>query len=322
MADCDLQRTALHCNKKKRLMQDVAIPELPCAKQPKQFRYQLIQIREQVLHGLFFLSACVSVVAIGLICIFLFAGGIPALEKIGLVEFISGVKWKPGNDIYGIFPMILGSVYTTAGAIILGVPIGILMAIFMARFCPKRLYQVLKPMVDLLAGIPSIVYGFFGLIVLVPFVRNHFGGDGQSILTASILLAIMILPSVISVSESALRAVPESYYEGGLALGATHERSVFFTIVPAAKSGILAGVILGIGRAIGETMAVMMVVGNQPRVPDSMLDGLRTLTTNIVLDMGYATDLHREALLATAVILFVFELVINLLFSVVKRRGM
>ena len=192
----------------------------------------------------------------------------------------------------------------------------------MARFCPAKLYKLLKPAVDLLAGIPSIVYGFFGLIVLVPFIRNNFGGDGQSMLTASVLLAIIILPSLISVSESALRAVPENYYEGALALGASHERSVFFTVVPAAKSGILAAVILGIGRAVGETMAVMMVVGNQPRIPDNMLDGVRTLTTNVVMEMGYAADLHREALVATAVVLFVFILIINLTFSLVKRRGL
>lgn len=274
------------------------------------------------MHGLFLIAACASVLAVGLICVFLFANGVPAMAEIGLFDFMLGAKWKPGNDIYGIMPMILGSIYTTAGAIVLGVPIGILMAIFMARFCPPKLYKILKPAVDLLAGIPSIVYGFFGLIVLVPFVRNNFGGDGQSILTASILLGIMILPSIISVSESSLRAVPESYYEGGLALGASHERSVFFAVVPAAKSGILAGVILGVGRAIGETMAVMMVVGNQTRVPDSLFDGVRTLTTNIVMEMGYATDLHREALVATAVVLFVFVLIINLAFSLLKRRGL
>ncbi|MGM9525427.1 MAG: phosphate ABC transporter permease subunit PstC [Peptococcaceae bacterium] len=288
-------------------------------------KYKMLQLREVLMHLLFLFAACASVLAVGLICMFLFVNGIPAMGKIGLFDFLLGTKWKPGNDIYGIMPMILGSIYTTAGAVLLGVPIGILMAIFMARFCPQKLYRILKPMVDLLAGIPSIVYGFFGLIVLVPFIRNTFGAfdcDGLSILTASILLGIMILPSVISVSESSLRAVPESYYEGGLALGASHERSVFFAVVPAAKSGILAGVILGVGRAIGETMAVMMVVGNQPRVPNSMLDGVRTLTTNIVLDMGYATDLHREALIATAVVLFVFVLVINLAFSLLKRRGL
>lgn len=284
-------------------------------------KYKMLQTREQIMHIIFLVAACASVLAVGLICVFLFANGIPAMGKIGVFDFLLGTKWKPGNDIYGILPMILGSIYVTIGAIILGVPIGIFTAIFMAHFCPPRLYKILKPAVDLLAGIPSIVYGFFGLVVLVPFVRTHIGGDGTSILTASILLGIMILPSVIGVSESAIRAVPSSYYEGGLALGASHERSVFFAVVPAAKSGILAGVILGIGRAIGETMAVMMVAGNQTHVPGSLLDGVRTMTANIVMEMGYAADLHREALIATAVVLFAFILIINLLFSMLKRRG-
>ena len=172
-----------------------------------------------------------------------------------------------------------------------------------------------------MAGIPSVVYGFFGLVVLVPFVRNYIGGRGLSVLTASVLLGLMILPTIISVSEAAIRAVPRSYYEGGLALGASHERSVFRAAVPAAKSGIFAGIILGVGRAIGETMAVMMVAGNQAVIPDSLTAGVRTLTTNIVLEMGYATDLHREVLIATAVVLFVFILIINLSFSLVKRKG-
>ena len=225
------------------------------------------------------------------------------------------------------FPFILGSIYVTAGAIVIGVPIGILTAIFMARFCPEKVYRFVKPAVDLLAGIPSVVYGFFGMVVLVPFVRDFFGiklgmdGDGFSMFTASVMLGIMILPTIISVGESAIRAVPNSYYEGALALGATHERSVFFTVVPAAKSGIMAGVILGIGRAIGETMAVIMIAGNQPRMPKGIFEGVRTMTSNIVIEMGYATDLHREALIATAVVLFVFILLINLLFSLVKRRG-
>ena len=285
-------------------------------------KYKMLQTRELIMHIIFLVAACASVLSVGLICVFLFANGIPAMGKIGVFDFLLGIKWKPGNDIYGILPMILGSIYVTAGAVVIGVPIGILSAIFMSHFCPKGLYKVLKPAVDLLAGIPSIVYGFFGLVVLVPLVRNLFGGDGTSMLTASILLGIMILPSVIGVSESAIRAVPESYYEGGLALGASHERSVFFAVVPAAKSGILAGVILGVGRAIGETMAVMMVAGNQPQVPSGLLSGVRTLTTNIVLEMGYAADLHREALIATAVVLFVFILLINLTFSILKRRGM
>ena len=247
---------------------------------------------------LFLLAACISVAAVALICIFLFANGIPAMSKIGFLDFITGTEWAPSNDVYGIFPMIIGSLYVTAGAILVGVPIGILSAVFMAKFCPKRIYKPLKTMVDLLAGIPSIVYGFFGLMVLVPLVQQLFGGSGKGVLTASVLLGIMILPTIISVSEASIRAVPESYYEGALALGATKERSVFCAVVPAAKSGIVSGVILGIGRAIGETMAIIMVAGNQKIIPESILSGTRTLTTNIVMEMGYAADLHREALIA------------------------
>ena len=218
--------------------------------------------------------------------------------------------------------MILGSIYVTAGALVVGVPIGLLTAVYLAKFCPKHIYKVLKPAVELLAGIPSVVYGFFGLVVLVPFIRDNIGGNGTgSILTASILLGIMILPTIITVSESAIRAVPDSYYEGSLGLGATHERTVFRVILPAAKSGILAGIVLGIGRAIGETMAVILVAGNQAIIPDSVLSGVRTLTTNIVMEMGYASGLHREALIATGVVLFVLILLINALLSVVKRRS-
>lgn len=285
-------------------------------------------IKEKIMEIVFLLTACVSILAVALICIFLFANGFPAIKKIGVLDFLTGTDWRPSNNRFGIFPMILGSIYVTAGALIIGVPIGILMAIFMANFCPAKLHKILKPIVDLLAGIPSIIYGFFGLVVLVPFIRDfaraHFGkngGDGYSILTASILLGIMILPTIISVSESAIRAVPEGYYEGALALGATHERSVFKTVVPAAKSGIFAAIILGVGRAIGETMAVMMVAGNQPRIPGSIFNGVRTMTSNIVIEMGYATDLHREALIATGVVLFVFILIINFSFSMIKRRA-
>ena len=279
-------------------------------------------VKETVMHGVFLIAACVSILAVALICIFLFANGLPAIAKIGPIKFLTGIKWKPMNEIFGIFPMIVGSIYVTAGAILVGVPIGILCAVFMARFCPEGLYKLLKPVVNLLAGIPSIVYGFFGLVVLVPFIREHFkNSNGQSILCASILLGIMILPTIIGASEPTIRAVEQSYYEGALALGATHERSVFTVVVPAAKSGILAAVILGVGRALGETMAVMMVVGNQPRVPNSILQGVRTLTTNIVMEMGYATDLHREALIATGVVLFAFILIINLCFSAIKRSG-
>lgn len=279
------------------------------------------KVKEKIMEYVFLLAAAVSILAVGLICAFLFVNGFPAMKEIGFLDFLTGTKWKPGNDLYGILPMILGSIYVTAGALVIGVPVGILMAVFMARFCPDKLHRILKPMVDLLAGIPSIVYGFFGLVLLVPLTRKYFPGNGNTIFTASVLLGIMILPSVISVSEASIRAVEQQYYEGALALGATHERSVFTVIVPAAKSGIMASVILGVGRAIGETMAVMMVVGNQARLPDSFFKGVRTLTTNIVLEMGYATDLHREALIATGVVLFVFILFINILFSVMKRRG-
>lgn len=272
------------------------------------------------MHILSFLTACVSIFAVVLICVFLFANGIPAIGKIGVFKFLLGTKWKPGNDIYGILPMILGSLYVTAGAIIIGVPIGLLTAVFLAKFCPKGLYKILKPATELMAGVPSVVYGFFGLVVLVPLVQNIFGVAGNTMLTASVLLGIMILPTIIGVSESAIRAVPDSYYEGSLALGASHERSVFFATLPAARSGILAGVVLGIGRAIGETMAVVMVAGNKERMPQGLLDGVRTMTANIVMEMGYATDLHREALIATAVVLFVFILMINVTFSLLRRK--
>ena len=268
--------------------------------------------KEQVMHAVFFIAACASVLAVALICLFLFVNGIPAMKEIGIFKFLLGTMWKTGNNIYGILPMIMGSIYVTAGAILIGVPIGILTSVFMASYCPKKVYRFFKSAIDLLAGIPSVVYGFFGLMMLVPLIRNLFHkGNGSSILSASILLGIMILPTIIGVTESAIRAVPSNYYEGSLALGATKERSLFFVVLPAAKSGLIAGVVLGIGRAIGETMAVVMVAGNQARMPAGILRGVRTMTSNIVLEMGYAADLHREALIATGVVLFVFILIIN-----------
>jgi len=278
------------------------------------------KIKETGMRLLFALCACISILAVVLICWFLFANGIPAIGEIGADKFLLGERWKPLEIQFGIFPMIIGSIYVTAGAVLVGVPIGILCAVFLARFCPPRLHRLLKPAVDLLAGIPSIVYGFFGLVVIVPLVQSLFGGSGKGILTASVLLGIMILPTIISVTEASIRAVPESYYEGALALGATKERSVFCALMPGARSGITAGVILGTGRAIGETMAVVMVAGNAAVMPDGLLSGVRTLTANIVLEMGYAADLHREALIATAVVLFVFILIINLMFSLLKRK--
>ena len=288
---------------------------------------------EKFMQGVFFIAACASVLAVALICIFLFANGVPAMKEIGFVKFITGEMWKPNNKIFGILPMIVGSIYVTAGAILIGVPIGILTSVFMAMYCPKRIYKPLKAATELLAGIPSVVYGFFGLVVLVPAMRdfgkmlhNAFpalfpsGGNGNSMLTASVLLGMMILPTIIGTTEAAIRAVPTHYYEGALALGATHERSIFTVVIPAAKSGVLAGIVLGIGRAIGETMAVIMIVGNQPRIAQNILQGMRTLTGNIVLEMGYATGLHREALIATGVVLFVFILIINFSVAMLKRR--
>ena len=271
----------------------------------------LMKKREKIMEYVFLLAAVISIVAVALICIFLFANGIPAMKKIGFVEFLTGTKWKPGNNKFGIFPMILGSIYVTGGALIIGVPVGVLTSVFMARFCPEGLYKLLKPVVNLLAGIPSIVYGFFGLVVLVPFIREHFkNSNGQSILCASILLGIMILPTIIGASEPTIRAVEQSYYEGALALGATHERSVFTVVVPAAKSGILAAVILGVGRALGETMAVMMVAGNVANMP-RLMGSVRFLTTAVASEMSYSSGLQRQALFSIALVLFLFIMLIN-----------
>ena len=283
------------------------------------FKFQAM--KEGAAKAAFTFTALVSILAVALICVFLFANGIPGMAKIGAWDFISGEKWKPGQEVYGILPFILGSIYVTAGALVVGVPAGLMTALFLSRFASKRAAKLLRPAVQLLAGIPSVVYGFFGLVVLVPLVRDVFGGTGSSLLTASLLLGMMILPTIITVAESALNAVPSSYYEGALALGATHEHSVFHVVLPAAKSGVMAGIILGIGRAIGEATAVMMVAGNRVSMPKGLLKGVRTLTSNIVIEMGYATDMHREALIATAVVLFVFILLINVLTSILKRRN-
>lgn len=276
--------------------------------------------REKVAQFIFFTGALFSVLAVFLICLFLFLNAIPTIAEIGPLDFLLGTKWKPGNDLYGIFPMILGSVYVTGLSILFGVPLGILTAVYMAFFCNKRVYKFLRPAVELLAGIPSIVYGFFGLMVIVPFMQSLFGGSGKSMLTAGILLSLMILPTIVTVSENSLRAVDPALLSGALSLGDTKEVAVFRVIIPAASSGILSSVILGIGRSIGETMAVIMIAGNQAVMPSSLLKGVRTMTANIVLEMGYATDLHREALIATGAVLFVFILIINLAFSSLKRR--
>lgn len=280
------------------------------------------QKKEQIAKYIFFAFALSSVLAVALISLFIFAGGWPAVKEIGIINFVFGTKWKPtaATPYYGVLSMILGSLLITLGAVAIGVPVGIFSAVFLSNFCPNRLYKVINPAVNLLAGIPSVIYGFFGIIIIVPFVRNVFGGNGNSILAASILLGIMILPTIVSVSQAALRAVPPAYYEGALALGATKEQAVFKVVLPAAKSGVLAGVILGIGRSIGETMAVQMVAGNQPRITFDITKGIRTMTTNIVLEMAEAADIHRSALIATGALLFLFILMINTAFFVLKRR--
>ncbi len=272
-------------------------------------------LKERAARAVFGTAALVSVAAVALICIFLFANGIPAMARIGL-----GSTWKPTSDLYGIFPMLVGSVYVTAGALVVGVPAGVLTAVYLSQFASGRLSTLLKGGIDLLAGIPSVVYGFFGLMVLVPFIRTEMAGRGLSLLAASVLLGIMILPTVVTVSKNALDAVPESYYQGAVSVGASHERAVFTVVVPAAASGILASVVLGVGRAMGETMAVVMVAGNQPQVPGSVFDGVRTLTANIVLEMGYAADLHRGALIATGVVLFVLVMLVCALFHTLKTE--
>lgn len=277
--------------------------------------------KERFAHLFFMMSAAVSIIAVALICLFVFVNGVPALAQIGLPDFLFGMTWRPANDLYGIFPMIIGSIYVTAGAIVLGVPVGVLCAIFLSRYARGRAMRALKTGVELLAGIPSVVYGFFGLMILVPFIRMHSPGNGFSLLAAAVLLGIMILPTIITVAQSALDAAPRKYYEGALALGADHERAVFRVLVPAASSGIVAGIVLGIGRAIGETMAVIMVAGNQPIIPESIFSGVRTLTANIVLEMGYAADLHRGALIATGAVLFVFILLITLIINAIKKRS-
>lgn len=277
---------------------------------------------EKTWEFIFLLCSLISVLSIIVICYFIFKNGVPFILQTGIAKFLMGTDWKPtaAPPSFGILPMIVGSIYVTIGSILVGVPIGVLTAVFMAFYCPNRLYKILKPAVNLMAGIPSIIYGFFGLMVFVPIVRGWWGGTGMTVFTASVLLGIMILPTIIGLSESSLRTVPASYYQGSIALGATHERSLMRVVVPAAKSGILAAIILGIGRSIGETMAVIMIAGNQPIVPESIKMGTRTMTANIVLEMAYATGAHREALIATGVVLFIFILLINLIFNVVKRR--
>lgn len=277
--------------------------------------------KEVFFRILFGTCAFVSIAAVLVICLFLFINAIPTIKEIGIANYLFETYWNYEIEEFGILTMIVGSLCVTALAIIFGVPIGILSAIYLSQFCSNQLKKYIMPAIELLGAIPSVVYGFFGLVVIVPFISFVFDGvSGKSLLAASIILSIMILPTIILVSKAAIDSVPRTYFEGALALGASNERSVFFAVLPAAKSGILASVILGVGRAIGEAMAVIMVAGNQTQIPTSLLDGVRTLTTGIVLEMGYSSGLHRDVLIANGVVLFVFILLINLCFNALKKE--
>lgn len=278
-------------------------------------------IKERIAQGIFAVFGFISILCVIMICLFLFGNAIPTLFQIGFLEFIFGFNWYPNEDIFGIFPMIIGSIYVSVLAILMGVPIGVLSAIYLSAFAHRRIKFYVMPAIELLGAIPSVVYGFFGLVIIVPWISSTFNGvSGKSVLAAALILSIMILPTIILISKSALDSVPKSYYEGALALGATKERSVFFVSLLSARSGIFSSIILGIGRAIGEAMAVIMVAGNQVQIPHSLIDGVRTLTTNIALEMGYATDLHREALIVNAVVLFVLILLINTSLNFIKEK--
>lgn len=266
---------------------------------------------DKIVSKILFLAACSSTAILALIAVFIFKEGLPIIAKYGVLNFIFGKSWAPFQGEFGIFPFIIGSLCVTFGALIIGVPLGIMCAVYLAEFTSKKWVNILKPTIEMLAGIPSVVYGFLGVMWLAPLIRDNFGGPGLSILAASCVLAIMILPTIVGVSIDSIQAVPKNYKEGSLALGATEWQTVWRVILPAARSGILVGVILGMGRAIGETMAVIMISGNATTIPGSILDSVRTLTANIAMEMGYAVGDHRAALFATGVILFFFIMILN-----------
>lgn len=265
--------------------------------------------------------AGLSILSVIVITVYIFASGLPIFGKVGFKEIVFGMVWKPLEGQFGIFPMILASMLATLGAVVIGATIGLLTAVFLAEFAPGWLAKLVRPAVELLAGIPSVVYGFFGLIVIVPMIDRHFGGGGNSLLAAMIILGIMILPTIVSVTENSLRAVPKEYKEGSLALGASEIQTIFKVAIPAASSGIMTGIVLGLGRAIGETMAVILVIGNTPQIPHSLVDRVRTLTANIALEMSYAQGEHQEALFATGVILFVFIMILNIIINVLFHKA-
>ena len=278
-------------------------------------------VREILMRILFAVAAAVFIVVVLVICVYLFVSAVPTISEIGWIDFLFGDRWLPSSGYYGVGTLVVGTACATAGALVVGVPIGLLVAVFMAFYCPKPLYSFLKPLTNILAGIPSIVYGYFGLQLIVPMIQQMFhAASGTTLLTTAIVLGIMIMPTIISITENSLRAVPKSYYEGTIALGATKERAIFRTMFPAAKSGVMTSIILGLGRAFGETAAVVFICGNSAQFPTSLLDPIRTLSSNIALEMGYARHLHREALIACAVVLFVFILLITLLVMLLRRK--
>lgn len=278
------------------------------------------KFKEKLSGRIFFVLALSSISVLALITIFIIVKGAPIIAEVGLFKFIFGMTWAPSRGEYGIFPMIVGTVLVTLGAAIIGIPIGLCCSIFLAEFAPVKLRNIFRPAIQLLAGIPSVMYGFFGLLFVVPFIRNYLGGPGLSLLAGAIILGIMILPTVISISEVSLLALPRQYKEGALALGMTHWQTIRSVLLPASKSGIVAGVILGLGRAIGETMAVIMVLGNATALPESILDPIRTLTTNIGIEMGYAEGKHQQALFATGIVLFVIIMILNVTAQRITRR--
>jgi len=269
---------------------------------------------------LLFLAACSSTAVLAAIALFIFKEGVPIMAKSGVGHFLFGTVWAPLNGQFGILPFIIGSLCVTAGALLLGVPLGVACAFYLAVVAPRRWVTILKPAIELLAGIPSVVYGFMGVVWLAPLIRSQFGGPGLSILAASCVLAVMILPTIVGVSVDAIQAIPRSYKEGALALGANDWQTMWRVQWPASRSGILAGVILGMGRAVGETMAVIMISGNATQIPQSPLDSVRTLTANIAIEMGYAVGDHRRALFGTGVVLFFFIMTLNIVALRVARR--
>jgi phosphate transport system permease protein len=275
---------------------------------------------ERIIQLFLFLCALIAVLGVILITFFIVREGWPVIQKVGFFNFVLGKQWAPTQQIYGIYPMVLGSVLATLGALVIGVPIGVGCAVFLAEIAKPRIANIIRPGIELLAGIPSVVYGLYGLVVLVPFIRKTFNNQGFSILAGSLILAVMILPTIINISESAIRSVPKEYKEGSLALGGSHWQAIYKVIVPAARSGIIAGIILGMGRAIGETMAVIMITGNSTLIPESILSPIRTLTGNIGIEMGYASGEHQQALFATGIVLFIFIMILNVAANLIPKK--